>query len=121
MPIKPELVKLRKQYRDAYIPDSDGAMSSESETVMTSVIYEREVGFLLLNLAIGLIVFSYRHLHGQCPITLRDQSPITRSYQCPTDSGGIQCIPEERKLAEGSANIAIPVVSHSGGILVFQN
>lgn len=77
MPIKPELVKLRKQYGDAYIPDSDGAMSSESETVMTSVICEREVGFLLLNLAIGLIVFSYRHLHGQCPITLWDQSPIT--------------------------------------------
>jgi len=37
------------------------------------------------------------------------------------DSGGIRCIPEEWKLAEGSANIAIPVVSHSGGILAFQN
>ena len=57
-----------------------------------------------------------------------------RSYQCPTDScwnpvilvesgdsGGIRCIPEEWKLAEGSANIAIPVVSHSSGILTFQN
>jgi len=52
MPIKPELVKLRKQYGDAYIPDSDGCVSSESEAVMTSVIYEREVGFLLSNLAI---------------------------------------------------------------------
>ena len=37
------------------------------------------------------------------------------------DSGGIRCIPEECKLAEGSANIAIPVVSHSGGILAFRN
>jgi hypothetical protein len=37
------------------------------------------------------------------------------------DSGGIRCIPEEWKLAEGSANIAIPVVSHSGGILAFRN
>ena len=33
------------------------------------------------------------------------------------DSGGIRCIPEEWKLAEGSANIAIPVDSRSGGIL----
>ena len=38
-----------------------------------------------------------------------------------SDSGGIQCIPEEWKLAEGSANTAILVVSHSGGILAFQN
>jgi len=37
------------------------------------------------------------------------------------DSGGIRCIPEEYKLAEGSANIAIPVVSRSGGIQVFRN
>ena len=32
-----------------------------------------------------------------------------------------RCIPEEWKLAEGSANTAIAVVSHSGGILAFQN
>ena len=37
------------------------------------------------------------------------------------DSGRIRCIPEEWKLAEGSANIAIPVVSHSSGILTFRN
>ena len=37
------------------------------------------------------------------------------------DSGGIRCIPEEWKLAEGSANTAIPVVSHSSGILAFRN
>ena len=37
------------------------------------------------------------------------------------DSGGIWCIPEEWKLAEGSANIAIPVDSRSGGILAFRN
>jgi len=37
------------------------------------------------------------------------------------DSGGIWCIPEEYKLAEGSANIAIPVVSRSGGIQAFRN
>ena len=37
------------------------------------------------------------------------------------DSGGIRCIPEEWKLAGGSANIAIPVVTRSGGIQAFRN
>jgi hypothetical protein len=37
------------------------------------------------------------------------------------DSGGILCIPEEWKLAEGSAKSAIPVISRSGGILAFRN
>jgi len=39
----------------------------------------------------------------------------------PQIPAGIRCIPEEYKLAEGSANIAIPVVSRSGGIQAFQN
>jgi len=41
----------------------------------------------------------------------------------PDSSGSskIQCIPEECELAEGSANIAIPVVSHFGRILAFWN
>ena len=37
------------------------------------------------------------------------------------DSGGIWCILEEWKLAGGSANIAIPVVTRSGRIQAFQN
>ena len=37
------------------------------------------------------------------------------------DSGGIRCILEEWKLAGGSANIAIPVVTRSGGIQAFWN
>ena len=37
------------------------------------------------------------------------------------DSGGIRCIPEECKLAEGSANSAIPGIPHSGGIYAFRN
>ena len=37
------------------------------------------------------------------------------------DSGGIQCIPEEWKLAGGSANSVIPVVSCSGRILAFRS
>jgi len=39
----------------------------------------------------------------------------------PQIPAGFQCILEEWKLAKNSANIAIPVVSHSGGILAFQN
>ena len=46
---------------------------------------------------------------------------VERSYQCPTDSCWIPVIPAEWKLAEGSANTAILVVSHSGGILAFRN
>ena len=37
------------------------------------------------------------------------------------DSGGILCIPEEWKLAEGSANTAIPGIARSGGIYAFRN
>ena len=37
------------------------------------------------------------------------------------DSGGIRCIPEEWKLAGGSANIAIPVVTCSGKIQASWN
>ena len=37
------------------------------------------------------------------------------------DSSGIRCIPEEWKLAGGSAKSAIPVIFCSSGILAFQN
>ena len=37
------------------------------------------------------------------------------------DSGGIRCIPEEWKLAEGSANTAILGIARSGGIYAFRN
>jgi len=37
------------------------------------------------------------------------------------DSSGIWCIPEEWRLAEGSAKSGIPVIPHSGGILAFWN
>ena len=37
------------------------------------------------------------------------------------DSSGIRCIPEECKLAEGSANSAIPGIPHSSGIYAFRN
>ncbi|KIM44287.1 hypothetical protein M413DRAFT_25714 [Hebeloma cylindrosporum] len=41
---KPSVLKLREQYGDYYLPDSDAATSSEPETVVTtSVVYEREL------------------------------------------------------------------------------
>jgi len=37
------------------------------------------------------------------------------------DSGRLQWIPEECKLAGGPANIAIPAIAHSSGIKAFRN
>jgi len=44
-----------------------------------------------------------------------------RFLQDSRDSRGIQCIPEEYKLAESPANIDIPFLFHSGGICSFWN
>jgi len=44
-----------------------------------------------------------------------------RFLQDSGDSCRIPGIPEEYKLAEGSANFVIPFLSHSGGIRSFQN
>jgi hypothetical protein len=41
--------------------------------------------------------------------------------QIPAGFRSFRWIPEEYKLAEGSAKSAIPVIPHSGGILAFRN
>ena len=51
-------------------------------------------------------------------VELRSTGGLISAPQIPA---GFQCIPEEWKLAGGSANIAIPVVTHSGGIQAFRN